>query len=88
MKEFLAQWMPEDASKHGPAIDNLNAAVHWLMLVLFVFWLAQFVVPSWREEMVVVYLIWCALEIAKLLLQRQIPPAWTGLRETLARRFA
>ena len=36
MKEFLAQYMPIDASQHGPALDNLNAMIHWVMLVLFV----------------------------------------------------
>src|ERR1700682_822249 len=38
MQEFLAQWMPIDASAHGPQIDRLNAWVHILMLVLFVGW--------------------------------------------------
>jgi cytochrome c oxidase subunit II len=38
MKEFLAQYMPPDYSKHGPELDALNANVHWLMLVLFVIW--------------------------------------------------
>ena len=38
MKEFLAQYMPPDYSKHGPELDQLNAYVHWLMLILFVGW--------------------------------------------------
>jgi len=57
-------------------------------LILFVFWLVQFVMPSWREAMIWVYAGWCGIEILKLLLRRQVPPAWVGLRETLARRFA
>jgi cation:H+ antiporter len=28
---------------------------------LFGLWLAQFAVPSWREEIAVVYLVWCAV---------------------------
>lgn len=57
-------------------------------LILFVFWLVQFVMPSWREAMIWVYAAWCGIEIFKLVLRRKVPPAWVGLRETLARRFA
>lgn len=56
--------------------------------ILFVFWIVQFVVPASRTIMTEVYLVWCAVEIAKLMFKREIPPAWSGLRETLARRFA
>ena len=38
MKDFLGQWMPPDYSKHGAALDDLSAAVHWVMLILFVLW--------------------------------------------------
>lgn len=38
MKEFLARYMPPDYSAHGPALDQLNVWVHWLMLLLFVVW--------------------------------------------------
>lgn len=38
MKEFLAQYMPPDYSAHGPALDQLNLYVHWLMLILFIGW--------------------------------------------------
>jgi cytochrome c oxidase subunit II len=38
MREFLAQYMPPDYSKHGGALDQLNANVHWLMLILFLMW--------------------------------------------------
>jgi cytochrome c oxidase subunit II len=30
--------LPPDASMHGPELDQLNAIVHWFMLVLFVGW--------------------------------------------------
>ena len=36
MKDFLR--LPVDGSAHGPAIDNMLAVIHWLMLVLFVGW--------------------------------------------------
>lgn len=57
-------------------------------LVLFVFWLVQFTVPSIREEMILVYLGWCAIEIVKLIAARRAPAAWVGMRKTLALRFA
>lgn len=38
MREFLDQWMPPDYSAHGGALDQLQANVHWLMLILFVGW--------------------------------------------------
>lgn len=56
--------------------------------ILFVFWAVQFCVPAWREEMIWVYAGWCAIEIVKMLLKREAPAAWTGFRNTLARRFA
>lgn len=43
MREFLARFMPVDASAHGPELDRLNAVVHWVMLILFVFWGAYFI---------------------------------------------
>jgi cation:H+ antiporter len=67
----------------------LNLELHFHeALILFVFWFVQFVVPSWREEMIFVYLAWCIYEIVRMLMRRELPPAWVGLRETLARRFA
>ena len=48
MQEFLAQYMPPVASQHGAALDRLNAWVHVLMLVLFVFWTAYFLFCLWR----------------------------------------
>lgn len=41
MLEFLG--MPELASAHGGALDQLMSYVHWLMAVLFVGWSALFV---------------------------------------------
>jgi len=43
MKEFLARYMPVDASAHGAELDRLNAVVHWVMLILFVFWAGYFI---------------------------------------------
>ncbi|MGH2567899.1 MAG: cytochrome c oxidase subunit II, partial [Bacteroidota bacterium] len=36
MKELLG--LPVDASAHGPALDDLTAIVHWIMLILFIGW--------------------------------------------------
>ncbi len=66
---------------------NLELKMHEA-LILFVFWFVQFVVPSWRAEMIWVYLAWCGVEIVRLIAARQAPAAWGGLRETLAQRFA
>ncbi len=41
MREFLN--LPVDGSAHGPAIDNMLAVIHWLMLALFIGWGAFFV---------------------------------------------
>ena len=48
MKEFLANWMPPDYSAHGHQIDDLIAMVHWLMLILFVFWSLYFIYVLYR----------------------------------------
>lgn len=48
MRDFLAQYMPPDYSAHGPQVDNLIVAVHWLMAILFVFWGAYFLFVLWR----------------------------------------
>ena len=48
MREFLARWMPPNAAEHGPALDELNAWVHWLMLILFVGWGIYFLYVLWR----------------------------------------
>ena len=48
MRDFLNQWMPPDYSAHGYQVDNLIVAVHWLMLILFVFWGAYFLYVLYR----------------------------------------
>ena len=67
---------------------NLELRFHEA-LVLFVFWLTQFIFPSTRHVMIYVYLAWCAIELGRMLIwERHVPRAWTGLRTTLTRRFA
>ena len=46
MNKFLG--LPEIASAHGAALDQVNSLVHWLMLVLFVVWGAFFVYLLFR----------------------------------------
>jgi len=41
-------YMPEGASQHAAAIDRMIDNVHWLMLILFVGWMAFFVYTLWR----------------------------------------
>lgn len=48
MEQFLARYMPMDASAHGHELDQLNALVHWLMFVLFVGWSLYFLYVLWR----------------------------------------
>src|SRR5205085_3431000 len=52
--------------------------------ILFVFWLVQFVIPPWRGVMVWIYLVWCVVELIRMAIKGETPPAWIGLRETLA----
>ena len=67
---------------------NLELRFHEA-LVLFVFWLTQFIFPSTRHVMIYVYLGWCLIELGRMLIwERHVPRAWTGLRATLTRRFA
>jgi cation:H+ antiporter len=66
---------------------NLELKMHEAV-ILFVFWLVQFAVPSSREIMVYVYLAWCIVEMVKLLIHRTPPAAWTGFRHTMTRRLA
>jgi len=40
--------MPELASKNGESVDALIVYVHWLMLALFIGWLAYFGYAVWR----------------------------------------
>jgi cation:H+ antiporter len=62
---------------------NLRLQLHEAV-ILFVFWFVQFVVPSWREAMIYVYLGWCLIEIARLISHRSAPAAWTAFRRTWA----
>jgi len=48
MLEFLNNWLPIDASAHGPELDRWTAVVHWLMVVLFVGWGVYFVLALYR----------------------------------------
>ena len=43
MQTLLDRWMPMDGSAHGHELDQMNALVHWLMLLLFVGWGIYFV---------------------------------------------
>src|SRR3954462_11387047 len=65
---------------------NLELLFHEA-LILFVFWLVQFMVPPWRGGMIYVYLAWCIVELVRLAISREAPAAWRGLRITLAQRF-
>ncbi len=40
--------LPLDASAHGPALDQMTAVVHWLMLILFVGWGSFFAYTLFR----------------------------------------
>jgi cation:H+ antiporter len=62
---------------------NLELKLHEAA-ILFVFWFVQFVVPSWREAMIYVYLGWCLIELSMLIARREAPAAWLGLRRTFA----
>jgi cation:H+ antiporter len=66
---------------------NLQLKMHEAV-ILFVFWLVQFAVPSWRGPMIYVYLAWCVVELIRLLISWEPPAAWRGLRATFGKRFA
>src|SRR5713226_7326457 len=66
---------------------NLKLTFHEA-LVLFVFWLVQFAIPSSRQAMIWVYALWCTFEILRMLVARVVPSAFHGLRATMARRIA
>ncbi len=59
---------------------------------LFVLWLAQFLQPAWREEIAVLYLVWCAYLVVLFVTGRQpcaAPRVFVEvLREGRARRRA
>jgi len=66
---------------------NLELKLHEAA-VLFVFWFVQFIIPSWREAMIYVYLGWCLIEIALMIARGSLPEAWHGLRRTFAQHVA
>jgi cation:H+ antiporter len=66
---------------------NLQLKLHEAV-ILFVFWFVQFVIPSWRQAMIYVYLGWCLIEIVRMLASRTVPAAWQGLRRTFAEHVA
>jgi hypothetical protein len=66
---------------------NLQLKMHEAS-ALFILWLVQFAVPSWRGPIIYVYLAWCVVELLRLVISRQAPPAWRALRTTLGERFA
>jgi cytochrome c oxidase subunit 2 len=48
LKEFLAHYMPPDYSAHGWEVDRIIVFMHWVMLVLFVFWGAYYLYVLYR----------------------------------------
>ncbi len=75
----------------------LQSFLGWLLLVnldlrafeatiLFVFWLAQFAIPSTRGLMIGVYGVWCGVEIAMIALGKRKPRAFQAAWNTLRRR--
>lgn len=48
MLGFLQNWLPVNASQHGPMIDEMNALVHWLMFGLFLGWGLYFLYVLFR----------------------------------------
>jgi cation:H+ antiporter len=89
----------DDFQRHEIILTILQSLLGFLLLlnlelvmfealILFVFWIVQFCFPSIREEMIFVYLGWCIIETIKLLMARQPPAAWVGLRKTWTARFA
>jgi cation:H+ antiporter len=88
----------DDFQKHEILLTILQSFLGFLLLlnlqlvmyeaaILFTFWLAQFCFPSIREEMIWVYAGWCGIEVIKMLIAREAPAAWGGMRRTWARRF-
>jgi cation:H+ antiporter len=54
------------------ALLLLNLRFNWFDATsLFVLWLVQFVVPSWREEIAIAYLVWCGWIVLMFIMKRQ-----------------
>jgi len=50
----------------------MNLRFNWFDATsLFLLWLAQFLVPSWREEITIVYLAWCGWLVLMFLTRRR-----------------
>jgi len=63
-----------------------NMEFDWLdASVLFVLWLAQFIVPHWREEVAVLYGVWIVILLALFLLRKKKFLAWRYFLETVKR---
>lgn len=45
---MMNRWLPPNAAAHGPQIDGALNWVHWLMALLFVGWMAFFIIALWR----------------------------------------
>ncbi len=89
----------DEMQKHEIILTILQSFLGFLLLlnlklvlyeasILFTFWVVQFFMPGIREEMIWVYAAWCAIELVKLAIARKPPAAWTGMMNTLNRRFA
>ena len=48
MKQFLDLFMPPDYSAHGWEVDRLIIFMHWVMLILLVFWALYYAYVLWR----------------------------------------
>lgn len=48
MEEYLARYMPANASAHGYELDRISVYVHWLMLFLFLGWGLYFIYVLYR----------------------------------------
>jgi cation:H+ antiporter len=61
-----------------------NMEFDWLdASVLFLLWLAQFIVPHWREEVAVLYGVWIVILVALFLLRKKKFLAWRYFLETV-----
>ncbi len=45
---MMERWLPPNAAAHGAQIDSALNWVHWLMALLFVGWMAFFLIALWR----------------------------------------
>lgn len=52
---------------------------------LFVLWLVQFLLPHFREEVLIVYVLWAMVYVLNLILRRHMPEAWKEFYHLLRR---